>query len=62
MSEVYTYLEKLNRMIMIRNSISLICFTALAIVFRHWWIVLFSLLFQSYIKTNSNKSKEGSEA
>lgn len=29
----------------IRNSIAIICFTILAIVFKHWWIALFSMLF-----------------
>lgn len=31
--------------IVIRNSISIICFTILAIVFSHWWIVFGALLF-----------------
>lgn len=29
----------------IKNSISVICWTALAIVFNKWWIALFGLLF-----------------
>lgn len=35
------------------NTITIICFTILAIVFRYWWIVLFSILFLYY--------KEGDE-
>jgi hypothetical protein len=35
---------------LIRNIISLICFTILAIIFGHWWIVLFSALFTSWVK------------
>lgn len=31
----------------ISNSIALICFTVLAILFNHWWIILFALLFHS---------------
>lgn len=29
----------------IKQIISLVCFTILAIVFGHWWIVFFSILF-----------------
>ena len=35
----------------IKNSICVICFTALAIVFNNWWIALFGLLFMSDFKT-----------
>ena len=31
----------------ISNSIALICFTILAILFNHWWIIFFALLFHS---------------
>lgn len=34
----------------IKNIISLVCFTILAIIFNHWWIVLFSALFMSYVE------------
>ena len=34
----------------IKNSITLICFTILAIIFGKWWIIFFSALFLSYIK------------
>ena len=36
----------------IANSIIMICFVALAIVFHKWWIALFAALFFSYAKTN----------
>ena len=36
----------------IKNSICVICWTALAIVFHKWWIALFSALFFSDLKTN----------
>lgn len=31
--------------VMIMNSVTVICFTILAIYFKHWWIVLFAYLF-----------------
>ena len=36
---------KLYLMCFIRNVITLICFTILAIVFHKWWIIFFSLIF-----------------
>ena len=44
---------KLYIAIAVENSITLICFTILAIVFKKWWIVLFTILFQSYFKKNN---------
>lgn len=40
---------KIYLLVILKNIISLICFTILAIVFKKWWIVLFSLLFFSFI-------------
>lgn len=37
--------------VVIENSICIICWTALAIVFDKWWIALFALLFMSSVKT-----------
>lgn len=37
----------------VKNSIVLLCFTFLAIHFDKWWIVLFSVLCLSSIKTES---------
>ena len=42
---------KLNNIAFIINTVALICFTILAIVFHKWWIVLFALLFMSSIET-----------
>jgi hypothetical protein len=39
----------------IENSITVVCFTLLAIVFKIWWIVLLSALFTTYIKKNENR-------
>ena len=43
------YCKYLNKLATIENSINLICFTLLAIVFRHWWIVFFALLFLTHV-------------
>lgn len=47
--EYIEYHKKLNALLVIRNSISLICFTILAIVFKIWWIVFFAILFTSSV-------------
>ena len=39
------YNFKMNLMCIIKNIVSIICFTILAIIFNHWWIIFFSLLF-----------------
>ena len=36
----------------IKDSVAVICFTALAVIFRHWWIALFSIFLISDITTN----------
>lgn len=59
MEEKYIdYYKKLNMFAVIRNSISLICFTILAIVFKTWWIVLFAILFTSFIDKEKDKEAE----
>lgn len=35
----------------IKNSVHMICWTCLAIVFDKWWIALFGLLFMDLLKT-----------
>lgn len=35
----------------IKNSICVICWVALAVIFDKWWIALFGLLFMSYAET-----------
>lgn len=35
----------------IKNSICIICWTALAIIFNKWWIALFAVLFMSGLQT-----------
>lgn len=50
MKDKYKYQKELCTLCVIRNSISLICFTILAIVFNRWWIVFFSILFTTTIE------------
>ena len=37
------------------NIAILLVFLALAIIFKHWWIIFFSLLFMSSLSTNIHK-------
>lgn len=41
------------------NCVSIICFTALAIIFKHWWIVLFAMLFMFQEKTHHETKRTG---
>lgn len=41
LKDTLEYHRFLNLLVVIRNSISLICFTILAIIFKKWWIVFF---------------------
>lgn len=38
----------------IKNSICIICWTALAIIFHKWWIALFAALFLNSVSTKNN--------
>ena len=42
------YRLKINLLCVVKNVSVLGLFTILAVVFKHWWIVFFSLLFYSY--------------
>ena len=37
--------------IAIKNSICMICWTALAIIFNQWWVALFAILFMTFPNT-----------
>lgn len=52
--EEYEYEKFLNKLCVIRNSISLICFTVLSIAFNEWWIIFFSLLFTAQVGKKEN--------
>lgn len=41
--------------ITIYNIIVLLIFLALAIIFKHWWIILLSILFMSSLSTTAHK-------
>lgn len=43
--------------VILKNVITIICFTYLAIIFNHWWIILFSALFMTSITTNKGDDK-----
>lgn len=40
----------------IGNSVCVICWTTLAIVFNKWWICLFSMLFLCFLQTETVKN------
>lgn len=42
--------NRLEIAVLVKNSFTLACFTALAMFFGKWWIVLFSALFLSEVK------------
>ena len=44
---------------LIKNVVSVVCFTVLAIHFHKWWIILFALLFLSEIKTSTYMTCDG---
>ena len=49
MEDEKEYKKHLYTLMIIRNSINLICFTILAIAFQNFWIVFGALLFTSYV-------------
>lgn len=57
LKDTLKYHRFLNLLVVIRNSISLICFTILAIIFKKWWIVFFATLFVSYIGKDKEKDE-----
>lgn len=40
----------------VKNSVCISCWTGLAIIFNHWWIALFALLFMSTLETKANSN------
>lgn len=43
--------------VMLKNAVAIICFTALAVLFQHWWIALFSILLQHDVKNADNNEQ-----
>lgn len=53
---------KILALIIMWNSVNLLSFTTLAIIFKEWWIVLFSLLlYKGFSYGPKEKDKGGSE-
>lgn len=50
--------NKLCIILVLKNIVSIICFTILAIVFNRWWIVFFSILFITIFEYHSEKEKD----
>lgn len=46
---------KLIALVLARNTAMVICFTVLAIVFGHWWIVFFSSFFFAGFKNEKEE-------
>lgn len=44
----------------IKNSVAIIAFSLLSVVFERWWIALFAILFMSSVKSTIEK-KEGEQ-
>lgn len=42
-----------------KNSVIMICWTVLAIIFGQWWIALFGAAFLTSLKTERNVTKKG---
>ena len=42
----------------LKNSVTIACWTILAIYFNKWWIALFAALFLSSISTKNGKADE----
>ncbi len=53
LKELDTLMDKNFLISQIRNCVAIICFTILALTFKHWWITFFSILF--FIKYDNNK-------
>lgn len=50
--------NKLCIILVLKNIVSIICFTILAIVFNRWWIIFFSILFLTTIEYHSEKKDD----
>lgn len=46
---------KLQIAVLIKNTISLTLWVALAITFNKWWIALFSILFLTFVEEKNNE-------
>ena len=42
----------------VKNSVALICWASLAIIFDQWWILFFAIMFQSSMRSEPSRKKE----
>lgn len=49
---------KLKIAILVSDVIMVVVFAVLAVLFRHWWISLFSILFLTTTRKDKNKEEE----
>lgn len=52
------YSFKINLLCIIKNIVTIICFTILAIMFNHWWIIFFSLLFMVKVEEKDDNKED----
>ena len=50
--------DKITKWIMLKNSVAIICFTILAIVFNEWWISLLSIIFLTVVEYDKGSDEE----
>lgn len=50
--------SKIVKWLMLKNSVAIICFTILAIVFNKWWISLLSIIFLTVVEYDKGSDKE----
>lgn len=51
------YMKYITKLVIIRNCISVICCTILAIVFHKWWLIFIAILFTTFLTTTIEESK-----
>lgn len=59
--EIEKNLVKLYLLNILSNAIPLACFTTLAIIFNHWWIILISMLYYRGFNFSIDTDKKGDE-
>ncbi len=48
---------KLQLAVLAKNTITLICFTILSVIFNHWWIVFFAIIFITTVEKEREEEK-----
>jgi hypothetical protein len=52
------YNKYINKLAVIRNCVSLICCTILAIAFNKWWLIFIAVLFTSFVENVDEGDKK----